>query len=121
MPETITAAEYRAMKSDKPTKYRNKKTVVDGITFDSKREGDRYAELKLLGRSGVIRDLDLQPSFSFDLNGVHICKYIADFAYQMDGENIVEDVKSEPTKTPEYVIKKKLMLAFHGIEIQEVT
>jgi hypothetical protein len=120
MPETITAAEYRAMKSDKPAKYRNVKTVVDGITFDSNREAKRYGELKTLFLAGVITNLSVQSTFKIEFEGRHICKYIADFVYTSNGRLMVEDVKSKPTMTPVYRLKKKLMLAFHGIEIQEV-
>lgn len=98
------------------SKYNNKKTTIDGITFDSKREAQRYCELKLLQRAGEISHLELQPSFilleSFKKNGkTHRgIKYIADFAYH-DVEKqimVVEDVKSKATMTPVYKIKKKL-------------
>lgn len=102
------------------TKYRAIRTTVDGITFDSKRESLRYGELILLERGGVIRDLTLQPKFPIVVCGQKVCDYTADFAYYERGEYVVEDVKSQPTKTPVYRLKKKLMKAVHGIEIKEV-
>lgn len=102
-------------------KFGAKKTEIDGFIFASKSEAARYAHLKLLVRIGEISDLELQPAFDFILDGTKICRYIADFRYRevATGEIIVEDVKSTPTKTPEYRIKKKLMYAFYGIDVRE--
>ncbi len=102
------------------SKWRNKKTFVDGITFDSEREAEHYSELLLEQQAGSISGLKLQEHFSLDVNGFHIADYVADVVYQRNGETIVEDVKSNPTKTRVYRIKKKLMRAIHGIEIHEV-
>ncbi len=112
----------QALEDESPTqsKWRNKKTVVDGITFDSEREAERYGELLLEQQAGAIADLKLQKQYRLDVNGFHIADYVADFVYERDGETIVEDVKSNPTKTRVYRIKKKLMQAIHGIEIHEV-
>lgn len=108
-------------------KYHNIKTVVDGITFDSKLEAKRYGELKLLEKGNLIFGLELQPKFPIVVNGKKICTYIADFKYilktsQPQGvgsEEIIEDVKG--MKTPIYNLKKKLMKAIHGIDIVEIT
>lgn len=99
-------------------KYRNKKTVVDGIKFDSQREATRYSVLKIMQAAGVISDLRLQVPYVINVNGLKICKYVADFVYIDRGREVVEDVKG--MKTPTYNLKKKLMKAVHGIEIQEV-
>lgn len=103
----------------KPNKYGAKKTVVDGITFDSKKEAIRYQELKILLRTGVIEQLKLQPRFDFIINGVKCGFYKADFQYWdvRIKKLITEDVKG--MKTPVYRLKKKLMLALHGIDIYE--
>ena len=104
-------------------KYRAKKTVVDGITFDSKAEARRYSQLKILERAGEISGLTLQPQFPVTLNGKDICRYIADFAYFTDHARVVEDVKSDFTaKNPIYRLKKKLVeAAYPGVQIVEVT
>lgn len=99
-------------------KYRNKKTVVDGIKFDSQREATRYSVLKIMQAAGVISDLRLQVPYVITVNGLKVCKYVADFVYIDRGREVVEDVKG--MKTPTYNLKKKLMKAVHGIEIQEV-
>lgn len=109
------------------SKYHSKKTVIDNITFDSKREAERYLYLKSLLKSGEIRDLRLQPRFellpSFKKNGktYRKCEYIADFSYFniKTGENIVEDVKG--LKTEVYKLKKKLFeYKYPHLEITEV-
>ena len=115
------------------SKYRNRKIIVDGITFDSVKEGQRWCELKLLQRAGEIRDLERQVKFvlipaqvDWKTNKVieRECSYVADFMYWENGKDgwtkVVEDVKSPATKTPEYRIKRKLMLHKHGIRIREV-
>ena len=75
----------------KRSKYGNVKTVVDGITFDSKAEARRYAGLRALVANGIISDLELQPSFVIDVNGVKICTYRADFAYQVRDRHDKDD------------------------------
>ena len=98
-------------------KYRAIKAVVDGITFDSKKEARRYGQLKLLARAGEISELKLQPRFDLIVNGCKCGFYKADFEYIEDGKRVVEDVKG--MKTPIYNLKKKLVKAIYGIDIFE--
>ncbi len=99
------------------SKYRNKPTEVDNIRFDSKREAQRYEELKILVRAGAIQGLYLQPKYPLEVNGLRICTYVADFRYTEHGQDVVEDCKGFQTR--EYKIKKKLMRAIYQIEIRE--
>ena len=108
-------------------KFGAKKTKIDGITFASKHEAERYVELKYMEQAHLISDLQLQRVFTLigaqrDKAGKIIerpCKYIADFAYKdQNGKLIVEDAKG--LRTDVYRIKKKLMLSIYGIRIQEV-
>lgn len=117
-------------------KYRNTKTIVDGITFDSRKEASRYRELKLLLEAGSISNLRCQEKFVLipvqrepDIIGVRggvkkgkviekECSYLADFVYEEDGQTVVEDTKGFHTK--DYIIKRKLMLYFYGIKIKEI-
>ena len=117
-------------------KYNNKKVIVDGIEFDSKKEAKRYRELRLLERAGGIHSLELQKEFVLiptqreaDTVGArggvkkgkvieHAVKYKADFVYIQNGERVVEDTKGMRTK--DYIIKRKLMLWVHQIRIKEV-
>tara|TARA_R110000787_G_scaffold181619_1_gene293659 strand:+ start:190 stop:501 length:312 start_codon:yes stop_codon:yes gene_type:complete len=98
-------------------KYNNKKVVIDGIKFDSIRESKRYLDLKNLERGGDIKNLELQPRYDFVLNGVKMGFYKADFRYVENGVLVIEDVKG--MKTPVYNLKKKMMKAFHNINILE--
>jgi len=102
------------------SKYHAKKTVVDGIIFQSRKEAKRYQELKLMQRAGLISDLRRQVTFELipKQQGERAVSYIADFVYSEDGQTVVEDVKG--VRTPVYRIKKKLMLWRHGVRIREV-
>lgn len=100
------------------SKYGNKKTIIDGITFASKKEAARYLVLKEQEEAGLISQLRLQVSHSLKVNKKLICRYIADFVYvDANGQEIVEDVKGRIT--PVYALKKKLMDACLGIQILE--
>lgn len=94
--------------------------TLDGIVFQSKREMKRYAELKMLQDAGKITGLRCQVPYMLHVGSVDIAKYIADFCYRTlpDCAFHVEDAKG--FRTPEYKLKKRLMLACHGIEIEEV-
>ena len=124
------------------TKFNATKVTIDGHTFDSKKEANRYLELKLLERAGTITDLQLQVKFElipaqYTPDEVKVlksgkekiikgkclereCSYIADFVYTdlRTGKTVVEDSKG--MRTPEYVIKRKLLRYRYGIAIQEV-
>ena len=101
-------------------KYRNKKTIVDDITFDSKKEAMRYKHLKAFEKAKLISDLQLQvPYILIDKSQYgRVVKYIADFVYIEDGQTVVEDVKG--VKTDVYRLKKRLMAERYGIVIKEV-
>ena len=121
-------------------KYGNKKITVDGVTFDSKKEYMRWCELCLLEKAGQITCLRRQVKYELIpaqyeeyerysektgkrlKNGLRCvekeCSYIADHVYKQDGKTIVEDTKGVRTET--YIIKRKMMLYFHGIRIMEV-
>lgn len=119
--------------ADRAAKYRN--TPTERVTasgavlhFDSKKEARRYDHLTLRQQAGEIHDLRLQVDFTLqeaytDPEGrrVRAIRYRADFTYrERDGRLVVEDVKSKPTRTREYLIKRKLMKERRGIDITEV-
>lgn len=123
-------------------KYGARKVTVDGVTFDSAKEYRRFCELRLLERAGEIAGLRRQvkyiliPAQRACCNEIYTkgkkkgcfkpgklleqeCSYIADFVYtDKDGRQVVEDTKG--FKTPEYIIKRKMLLWFYGIRIREV-
>lgn len=131
-------------------KLGNRSITIDGIKFDSRREGNRYCELKLLQRAGKISNLELQKRY--ELIPAHyeevetgefykvgskkgqpktkkVCKelavdYVADFVYEENGKTVVEDAKGfrDPSSATYkvFVIKRKLMLWKYGIFVKEV-
>lgn len=124
------------------SKYLSKKTEVDGIVFDSKKEAKRYQQLKLMEKAGVICNLKRQVKYELipaQYNNGKLVEravsYISDFEYDelvkarqrtvmlyddasIVGKHIVEDVKG--VQTDVYKIKRKLMLYKYGIRIREV-
>ena len=127
------------------SKYYNVKTkTTDGLIFDSHKEARRWEQLLLLQKAGEISSLRRQVRYELippqyetrirysDKTGKRLkdevtlverkVEYIADFVYTeaKTGETVVEDVKSRGTRTPEFIIKKKLMFAVHGIKVKEV-
>lgn len=104
-------------------KYRNIKTMVGDLKFDSKKEAARYAVLKLLERGNVISELNLQVAFvlapAIVLGGRKkpALRYVADFTYIENGKQIIEDVKGMLSEV--YKIKRHLMIA-QGYEIREI-
>lgn len=105
------------------SKYHAKKTVVDGITFDSRKEADRYLVLKGMEEDGSIEDLRRQVRYelvpAFDVDGKHYrpVYYVADFVYCEDGREVVEDVKG--VRTDVYRLKSKLFARRYGMSINE--
>lgn len=118
------------------TKYHSRKVVRDGMAFDSVKEYRRFCELSLLVKAGAITELKRQVEFVLIpaqrepdtigkrggvIKGKTIeqkCCYVADFVYNENGKQVVEDTKGFRTK--DYIIKRKLMLWVHGIKIKEV-
>lgn len=93
-------------------KYGAKKTLCDGILFDSKMEAERYVQLRFLAEQGKITNLQRQVTYELLPNqrGEDIITkrgkikpgyvlyrawtYTADFVYNNEnGEEIIEDVK----------------------------
>lgn len=137
----ISETDSAVDKVDYMSKYLNKKTEVDGILFDSRKEAKYYLYLRTLEKTGEIQNLRRQVSYEIipavyreetkqlktKTKTITKCvqqaaHYIADFVYDLpNGETVVVDVKSVITrKNAEYRLKKKMMLAFNGIEIKEV-
>lgn len=127
--------EAELKKGKKGSTRGNKKITVDGVTYDSTKEYKRYLELIVLERAGIISDLRRQvkyvliptqrePDTIGKRGGIKKgkliekeCSYYADFVYQENGKEIVEDCKG--FREEKYLIKRKLMLYIHGIRIKE--
>ena len=97
----------------RPSKYRNVKTAVNDVQFDSVKESKHYLELMLMERAGLITDLELQPVFILQekLAGMRAIKYVADFRWVdvATGKTHVKDSKG--FQTAAFRIKAKLFKA----------
>ena len=104
-------------------KYGNRKVRVDGILFDSEAEAIRYGQLKLMEKAGSISSLAMKPVFvlapAVTIAGKKkaALRYVADFGYYENGQQITEDVKGYLTDV--FKIKRHLMMSVHNIEIRE--
>ncbi|NTG48603.1 DUF1064 domain-containing protein [Agrobacterium rhizogenes] len=121
MSETMTREEYQAAiaKPKRRNKYGAKPTVVDGITFDSKREAEVYSDLKLLERAGRISGFERQRKFNLIVNGVIVGTAKIDFAFidhDQDGRFRVVDVKGVVTR--EFKRTQKIIRAAYNIEVE---
>lgn len=123
-PETMAADQVKALiatmqggSSPRTSKYNNVTTYVGDLKFDSGMEADRWGELTLLWQHGRIHFLERQVKFEFVVNGVSVGSYRADYCYLEDGWYIVEDKKG--AKDTAYKLRRRLMLACHGITIRE--
>lgn len=130
--KNMSAMKTKCYENTSSSKYRNKKTTrtsEDGavLCFDSQKEARRYDYLLALERAGEIKRLRLQVDFTLqeaytDTNGKRIraIRYKADFTYLERNKLVVEDVKSRPTRTKDYIMKKKMLKDRFGIDISEV-
>lgn len=121
-------AQIPVIGQTKSGKVPHERIVANGIEFDSKVEHDRYLELLVMERAGVISELECHPQWEIipkqTIPG-HRCflpaHYTADFKYMRDGELVVEDVKSTYTREDQaYILRRKLMYLVHGIYVNEV-
>lgn len=107
---------------EKKSKYSSAKTDIDGVRFDSKKEAEFYAELKLREKAGEISHLRLQPryllqeAFKHEGKQYREIEYVADFEYIENSITVVVDVKG--FKTAVYMLKKKLFLYRYGDKVK---
>lgn len=101
-------------------KYRNEPVEGEGYKFDSKWELQRYRELKGLEQCGLIHSLRVKTPWGLHINGKRLGAYESDFDYFRDGVMVIEDTKSEATKTPLYLWKKDHFEAEYRLKIVEV-
>lgn len=106
----LPAAEASALlkKPTRGNKFKAVRVKSNGRTFDSKAEAQHYEILRLREMGGQIVALQCQPKYPLEVNGVVVCVYIADFSYFENGRPVVDEVKSKPTMTPVYRLKRKL-------------
>ena len=122
----VSLTEYRDHpKARKHQKYRNRVTETADGRFDSEAEYRHWCHLKIRQRVGEITDLRRQVVFELipaqkrpSGGSERACNYIADFVYQEGGKTVCADVKG--CATGEYIMKRKLMLHIHGVEVKEI-
>lgn len=107
----------------KPTKYRARKVTVDGVTFDSQGEYCKWCELKLLEKTGAIRNLERQVRVPLLVNGKKICDAVIDFAFFEGDKRVYLEFKSKFTRTlPVWRLKRKLLEAIYPVvTLREIT
>jgi hypothetical protein len=122
LPRKMRAEVQKMFGLPPPVKYGNTMIKLNGHTFGSLKERDRYLVLLMRQKIGEISGLEIHPRFKLEVNGRVVGTYIADSSYYENHglKFIVEDVKSRPTRTAMYRRNKKLMKAIHGIDIKEV-
>jgi hypothetical protein len=119
--ETISAAEARAWRSKKPSKYRNTPITVDGRRYASKREAAYCENLILLEKAGKIGGLELQRRFQIlGPKGELICVYVADAAFWDHEQDRFRVIDVKGVETDVFKIKRNLMRALNGIEVEVV-
>lgn len=101
-------------------KYNAKRVFIDGMWFDSTKEGRRYATLKIMQRAGEITQLEVHPKYVLTVNGQKLGTYTPDFRYRRGEQTVVEDVKGGPTATPLFRWKAKHLAAEHGVTVETV-
>ena len=99
-------------------KYGNRKTIVGSSVFRSKREAEAFTLLQAREHIGEIQQLRREVEYNLVVNGIHVCDYRADFTYLENGRLVVADAKGHKTK--DYILKRKLMHAVHGVQILEM-
>lgn len=93
----------------KYNKYHNKRLVIDGIRYDSKKEYERHKCLLLLEKANKISDLRIHDKKDIIiLQEDPLITYIPDFCYYENGVFIIEDLKGFQTK--EFKLKKKMLI-----------
>ena len=105
------------------SKYGNKQCVAsDGKVFPSQRERNRYEELRLMVRAGLIIDLETQVKYELipKQPSERAVTYTADFRYKQRETGYVHVEDTKGAKTQQYVIRRKLMLYIHHIRIEEI-
>jgi hypothetical protein len=109
----------------KQSKYKNTKVEIDGIKFDSKKEAQRWRELKLLEQAGKISNLKRQIPYVLqekyrrkDGKTVQAIKYVVDFEYTEEGKTVVEDVKGYDKKKGTFIITKDARLKHKMFEFR---
>lgn len=126
----MSAKQYREAEGRTNNKFGAQRITVDGIKFDSKREANRWLELRNLERAGQITDLRRQVVVELQGRDGPLLtrtgrkmRITVDFAYvdlrneATAGLTIFEDAKGKPTR--DYEVRRAVAAA-QGVEVHEV-
>lgn len=103
-------------------KFGAQKTVIDGITFDSRHESEVYIGLREQQRAGLIKELRCHVPIQLEVNGVHVGTYEVDFTYVTPEGKRYIDAKGyrKGNAYQMFKLKKALVKAVHGWDVEEV-
>lgn len=121
--QRMSAAEFRTgiTKAEKPRKFRNEPIVVDGRRYASKREAEYCEDLIRLEKAGKIGGLELQKRFELlGPTGEVICVYVADAAFWDHERDRFRVIDVKGVETEAFKLKRKMMRALKGIEVEVV-
>lgn len=97
---------------------------MNGLRFESMADMPprmREAYARQVFPKAPAQQFTLQESYMTETGErIRAVRYTADFSYKFGGKLVVEDVKSKPTRTKEYLRNKKFMRSKFGIDIQEI-
>jgi hypothetical protein len=100
-------------------KYGAQSSWIDGIRFASKAEAKYYMTLKLRERLGEVTGVELQrPYVVLGPKGQVVCTYVSDFTFWDVKEQRVRIVDVKGVSTPYFKLKKRVVEAFLGIQIE---
>lgn len=121
MTERISAAEFKAASKPRASKYRNVPMEIDGIRFASKREAAFYSALKLREKAGEVYEIQLQRRYVLTApNGMLMATYVADFVFYDDLRKCTRVVDIKGFETDVFKLKRKMMRALLGIEVEVI-
>ena len=122
--EKFSLKDGRVVNKTKSSKFNNRKSLIDGHTFDSIKESEFYGSLKLKKQAGLIKDFQMQVQYDIIVNNIHIAYYYLDFLIENnDGSFEYIDIKGKDKKSNKFIktsvfaIKKRLVEALYHIKI----
>ncbi len=117
----------KVVNKTKSSKFNSVKSVIDGHTFDSKKEAEFYGSLKIKKNAGLIKDFKIQVQYDIVVNNIHIAYYYLDFQIENnDGSFEYIDIKGKDKKSNKFIktsvfaLKKRLVEAIYHIKITMV-
>jgi hypothetical protein len=122
--DKFSLKDGKVVNKTKSSKFNNRKSLIDGHTFDSIKESEFYGSLKLKKQAGLIKGFQMQVQYDIVVNNIHIAYYYLDFLIENnDGSFEYIDIKGKDKKSNKFIktsvfaIKKRLVEALYHIKI----